>query len=282
MTRTNGGTVTRKDVIAAFVGGAIAIVFVGGVAWAAIPGPGGLVQGCYQKNNGQLRVVETAGDCEPSELALSWNQEGPKGDKGDVGPTGPQGLPGQQGERGAQGEQGIPGPKGDKGDQGPPGPPGSGGGELSSLDDLDGVPCTIGAATPGTVDVRVDGSNGAISMSCVPDVGVARLDLTVTAHCHIVLNTCSSSQRSAIDVSASGGFPSHTCSSETGAGTDSHSPQSTFCSYTYPAGTVVQLTGTVPFGTRIWGGACAGVTGAVCSLTLNGSFEVVSLDHTTS
>ena len=34
----------------------------------------GGINGCYQKNNGQLRVVQKEGDCTPSELAVSWNR----------------------------------------------------------------------------------------------------------------------------------------------------------------------------------------------------------------
>jgi hypothetical protein len=65
---------------------------------AAIPGSDGAIQGCYKQNSGDLRVVESAGDCRKSETAIQWNQKGP------VGPQGP------------AGEQGPPGPLPDVGD----------------------------------------------------------------------------------------------------------------------------------------------------------------------
>ena len=96
---------------------------VGGIAYAAIPGVDGVIAGCYQKNVGNLRVIDLATDtCRPSEEAISWSQQGPKGDKGDKGEkgdTGPQGTVGPQGATGAQG------PKGDKGDKGDAGTPGA-------------------------------------------------------------------------------------------------------------------------------------------------------------
>ena len=118
---------------AAVLGAVVAAAIVGGVAWAAIPG-GGVIDGCYQKNSGNLRVIEGATDsCRNSEIAIAWNQTGPqgqqgpqgdKGDKGDPGATGPQGLqgvPGQQGEKGEKGDKGDPGAAGPQGLQGLPG-----------------------------------------------------------------------------------------------------------------------------------------------------------------
>jgi len=126
----------RRDLITAAAGALVATVLAGGVAWAAIPGPGGVIQGCYKENNGQLRVVDTASDCLPSELALGWNQQGLKGDagpQGEQGLQGEQGIQGPKGDMGDTGEQGIQGPKGDMGDtgeqglQGLQGPPGQNG-----------------------------------------------------------------------------------------------------------------------------------------------------------
>jgi hypothetical protein len=129
--------------------GALCVLSVGGFAYAAIPsgGAGGTINGCYQKNNGQLRVIDAeAGDtCRKSEIALSWSQNGQRGATGLTGargPTGPQGAPGA---RGATGQQGVPGSRGPtgqtgtpgqkgatgepgvKGDRGPTGPPGANG-----------------------------------------------------------------------------------------------------------------------------------------------------------
>jgi hypothetical protein len=77
----------------------------GGIAYATIPDSGGAIHGCYQKNSGQLRVVEpsTGAGCAPSALALDWNQVGPQGPTGPAGPTGPQGPSGDTGPQGPAG-----------------------------------------------------------------------------------------------------------------------------------------------------------------------------------
>ena len=91
--------------------GAAAAGTVAGVAWATIPGSGGVIQGCYQKNVGNLRVVEASSDCKPSELSVSWNQKGEKGDTGAVGPIGATGPPGpSEGRTGRQGRHRPSGP----------------------------------------------------------------------------------------------------------------------------------------------------------------------------
>jgi Collagen triple helix repeat (20 copies) len=112
------------------IGGASALIFaVAGVAYAAIPGSNGVINGCYEKRTGILRVIDTeAGKrCLSFETAISWNQGGPEGPVGDKGPTGdkgPQGDPGVAGDKGLAGDKGPigdPGPIGDKGPQGDPG-----------------------------------------------------------------------------------------------------------------------------------------------------------------
>ena len=131
-----------KSLLSAAVGAAVATLIAGGVAWAAIPSSTGVINACFKNQNGQLRVVEDAGSCQPSEQAIAWNEEGVKGDtgdKGDRGETGPQGAqgtpgpPGAPGERGPQGERGpagadgadgARGPQGDRGPQGFAGPQG--------------------------------------------------------------------------------------------------------------------------------------------------------------
>ena len=55
-----------RDLVAAVASAIVATTLAGGIAWAAIPGPGGVIQGCYKENNGQLRVVDTVNDCLPS------------------------------------------------------------------------------------------------------------------------------------------------------------------------------------------------------------------------
>ena len=66
-------------------GAIIVLAIAAGVAYAAIPDSGGVIHGCYNTNNGQLRVIDPdAGDkCKTPESALSWSQTGP------AGPTGP-------------------------------------------------------------------------------------------------------------------------------------------------------------------------------------------------
>lgn len=76
----------------ALVLGAAALLAVAAVAGAAIPdSDDGEIHGCYQKNQGQLRVIDAqAGDaCRASEVPLVWNQEGVQGPSGPTGPRGP-------------------------------------------------------------------------------------------------------------------------------------------------------------------------------------------------
>ncbi len=129
---------------------AVVALVVAGIAYAAIPDSSGVIHGCYSKS-GALRVIDSSGKCANGELALNWNQQGPKGDigpsglpgpRGEIGPAGAQGAAGPKGDAGAsgpagaagpQGAAGLQGPKGDagatgpqglKGDPGPQGPPG--------------------------------------------------------------------------------------------------------------------------------------------------------------
>src|SRR5215475_2015551 len=127
------------------VGAIVGAVAAGGAALAAIPDSNGVINGCYQKNVGNLRVIDpSAGDsCRPSEVPISWSQtgptgpqgpkgdtgatgpQGPKGDTGAIGPQGPQGPKGDTGLTGPQGPAGPQGPQGTQGSQGPQGPAGS-------------------------------------------------------------------------------------------------------------------------------------------------------------
>jgi hypothetical protein len=110
-----------------------------GVAYASIPSSSGEINGCYGKENGQLRVVDSAGSCKSNEVAIEWNQvgaegpagaAGPQGEVGPAGPEGPAGPTGPQGEicpAGPQGSQGPAGPTGPQGQVGPTGPQGPAG-----------------------------------------------------------------------------------------------------------------------------------------------------------
>lgn len=99
---------SRWFLVGAVAGAALA----GGAAFAAIPDSNGVINGCYQKNVGNLRVIDpSAGDsCRPSEIPISWSQTGPQGATGPAGPTGPQGPKGDTGATGAQGPAGPAGP----------------------------------------------------------------------------------------------------------------------------------------------------------------------------
>lgn len=85
--------------------GALLMSAAGGVAWAAIPDSGGAIHGCYQKNVGTLRVVDTTStasnpntsSCRNDEQPLTWSQTGPQG------PQGPQGVKGDKGDTGDRG-----------------------------------------------------------------------------------------------------------------------------------------------------------------------------------
>ena len=54
------------------------MVAAGGVALAAIPGPGGVLSGCYSKKTGGLRLIDPSKGqkCAAGEGAVSWNQAG--------------------------------------------------------------------------------------------------------------------------------------------------------------------------------------------------------------
>jgi hypothetical protein len=70
-------------------GGLVTLAVVGGVAFAQ----NDTIEACV-KDNGDVRIVDTAGDCKDSEVPLSWNvtgQVGPPGPEGPEGPPGPSG-----------------------------------------------------------------------------------------------------------------------------------------------------------------------------------------------
>src|SRR5207249_10153344 len=85
------------------IGLAFALVGGSAITFAAAASTG-VIYACVNNSSGTIHVVSSADPCSTNEVALAWNQQGPKGD------TGPQG------------------PKGDTGPQGPAGPAGMGGG----------------------------------------------------------------------------------------------------------------------------------------------------------
>jgi hypothetical protein len=76
------------------VGAACVAILAGGAAYAAIPGGGGVISGCYSKKNGSLRVIdaEAGATCDNGSVTLTWNQQGPAGPQGIAGPQGAAGL----------------------------------------------------------------------------------------------------------------------------------------------------------------------------------------------
>ncbi len=94
----------------------------GSIALASIPAADGTINGCYNRTNGNLRVVDDPASCRQHEVAISWNQVGPQGP---AGPQGPPGIPGPQGDTGATGPPGPGGPAGPAGPQGPAGADGA-------------------------------------------------------------------------------------------------------------------------------------------------------------
>jgi hypothetical protein len=87
--------------------GLVLAALAGAGAYAAIPGGNGVINGCSQKNEGMLRVIDSATQaCRDSEIPIAWNQTGPQGPVGPQGPTGPQGPQGQKGDPGANGVSG--------------------------------------------------------------------------------------------------------------------------------------------------------------------------------
>jgi hypothetical protein len=56
------------------------------IAFAAIPGADGVINSCYHKNGGELRIIDSNDQCKANEEPLSFNQTGPQG------PAGPSGM----------------------------------------------------------------------------------------------------------------------------------------------------------------------------------------------
>jgi hypothetical protein len=67
------------------IGALVALAMGVGFAVASIPDASGVFHACYQKNQGQLRLVQSASACRPSEKATSWSQTGPPGPPGTPG-----------------------------------------------------------------------------------------------------------------------------------------------------------------------------------------------------
>jgi hypothetical protein len=70
---------TSRPAVAAYTL-AIAAAFFGGVAYASIPGPTGVINACYASRSPHtLRVIDSAQRCPSGTTALNWNAAGPAG-----------------------------------------------------------------------------------------------------------------------------------------------------------------------------------------------------------
>jgi hypothetical protein len=82
----------RALIIAAIV---LSLFALGGIAWASIPGPDGVIHGCYKNSNpaqGAVIVVDHTASCPSGYTTLNWSQTGPTGPAGPTGPQGPAGT----------------------------------------------------------------------------------------------------------------------------------------------------------------------------------------------
>ena len=100
-TRATGVRRRRPSRLLVLLTSGLALAVAAGLAVAAIPDAGGVINGCYGPN-GQLRVIDTAAGqaCKANEASLSWSQTGPAGPQGPQGPQGPEGPQGPQGPAG--------------------------------------------------------------------------------------------------------------------------------------------------------------------------------------
>ncbi|HEY8644223.1 MAG TPA: hypothetical protein VIO84_15855 [Candidatus Dormibacteraeota bacterium] len=120
-----------------------------------------VINACYGPQ-GQLRLL-TSGACNPSEHAVSWNEQGAQGPagatgaQGPAGPAGPQGPQGGKGDTGSMGATGATGAAGPQGPQGPKGDTGPQGPNGLSATNLNGqaVRFVSGATVDGSTAWRV-------------------------------------------------------------------------------------------------------------------------------
>jgi len=118
-----------------------------------IPGDDGAIWGCFNLTNGNLRVVSDRSECRQHELAIQWNQTGPKGTTGSTGVTGPTGPTGATGASGMNGANGAAGPAGPTGATGATG--------ASGVSGTNGAPGATGPTGP----TGATGSTGATGPS---------------------------------------------------------------------------------------------------------------------
>ena len=138
----------------------------GSVAYASIPDSSGIIHGCYQKNIGNLRVVDPSTDaCRPSEVGLDWNQTGPTGAAGPTGPKGGTGATGRTGPTGSGGPTGATGPTGPAG--------------IVGLRMVLGLPTIVAAHTNSESTVSCPAGDIAVTGDVFVNPSVATEDLTI-------------------------------------------------------------------------------------------------------
>jgi len=76
------------------------LVAVVGIASAAIPSGDGTIYACYDKQSGQVRLYDPAGNlpktCGPKEVSVTWNAQGTAGTAGEDGQDGQDGVSGYE------------------------------------------------------------------------------------------------------------------------------------------------------------------------------------------
>jgi len=139
---------------------ALVVVLLAGIASAAVPSANGTISGCYDNRTGDLRVIDSSrGEtCRRGETAITWSQQGPAGQNG---------APGATGSAGPTGAAGAVGPSGPQGEQGEPGTPAEGG-TLTSFDELDGLPCRLGSAREGAIQLHWEDPGDGVTFTCEP------------------------------------------------------------------------------------------------------------------
>jgi hypothetical protein len=211
---------------------AAALVVAGGVAYGDAQSTPTIIHACYQKNVGNLRFVDTATQawpdaCRPSEVPLSWNQQGIQGQTGLQGPQGETGATGPQGPQGDTGATGAQGPKGDTGATGAQGPKGDTG--ATGAQGPKGDTGATGAQGPKG-DTGAQGEIGATGPQ--GPSGIAELAGQVCAEGTFVVGISDAGT-----LQCSGGTPPSTCSARTLTHTISASKVNDF-EQVWPGGTV--------------------------------------------
>jgi BclA-like protein len=67
----------RSRLLVALVAGSAAFGVVS-IVQASIPGPNGVINACYRKGSGELRVIDTGEACKSKEKPLTWSQATPE------------------------------------------------------------------------------------------------------------------------------------------------------------------------------------------------------------